>query len=246
LRADIAARARREDAAGARVWSRWSRWISEIVADFWAVARIGVASTTGLIGVVSLPQAFVFRDNGDDPHPTPWLRVLLSSAIGDALYPHPQWQRLAAHWHSLYPLERVSENRRRAVVEQARSIPQFVALLVNHRAAALRGRTLAEALASSGRAPIELAERWSSWQRWPRAMTQVPPSLAFAVIGQARADHVLSPQAESDLLVRLLEHHAMRGTLDRTAVCAVPPRTRPASHQLAPRSSGGEPCWLME
>jgi hypothetical protein len=230
LRANIAARARREDAAGAGVWSRWSRWISEIVADFWAVARIGVASTTGLIGVVSLPQAFVFRDNGQDPHPTPWLRVLLSTAIGDALYPHPQWQRLACYWCSLYPLERAGESRRRAVVEQARSIPALVELLVNHRASALGGRTLAEALASSGRTPLALAERWSSWRHRPHAMTQVPPSLAFAVIGQARAERALSPQAESDLLVRLLEHHAMRGTLDRTAVCAVP-RAR-APHRI--------------
>ena len=39
----------------------WERWISEIVADFWSVARLGIASTIGLMGVVSLPRAFVFR-----------------------------------------------------------------------------------------------------------------------------------------------------------------------------------------
>src|SRR6266540_3621387 len=31
------------------VWSLWDRWISEIVADFWSVARIGVGSTLGLM-----------------------------------------------------------------------------------------------------------------------------------------------------------------------------------------------------
>ena len=37
-------------------WQLWERWISEIVADFWSVARVGIASTIGLIGVVSLPR----------------------------------------------------------------------------------------------------------------------------------------------------------------------------------------------
>jgi len=60
------------------VWQLWERWISEIVADFWSLARVGVAATLGLIGVVSLPRVFVFRLNVDDPHPVPWLRVRLS------------------------------------------------------------------------------------------------------------------------------------------------------------------------
>jgi hypothetical protein len=30
--------------------------------------------------------------------------VLLSCAIGDRLYPDPQWKRLAATWRAMYPL----------------------------------------------------------------------------------------------------------------------------------------------
>jgi len=72
--------------AGEReAWQLWERWISEIVADFWSIASIGVGSTLGLMGVVSLPRAFVFRLNFDDPHPAPWIRVKLSAAIGQAL-----------------------------------------------------------------------------------------------------------------------------------------------------------------
>ena len=95
-------------AAGAArtVWQLWERWISEIVADFWSVARVGIASTLGLIGVVSLPRAFVFRLNVGDPHPIPWIRVKLSAAIGEALYPHPQWRQLSATWDAFYPTVR--------------------------------------------------------------------------------------------------------------------------------------------
>ena len=49
-------------------WTLWERWIAEIVADFWALAKVGIAATTGLSGVVSLPRAFVFRIAMDDPH----------------------------------------------------------------------------------------------------------------------------------------------------------------------------------
>ncbi len=56
-------------AGAAWAWSVWRKWISEIVADFWSVARLGVTATSGLIGVVSLPAAFVFRIDADDPHP---------------------------------------------------------------------------------------------------------------------------------------------------------------------------------
>ena len=80
---------RKGSPSDAAAWDLWERWISEIVADFWSVARVGVASTMGLMGVVSLPRAFVFRINPDDPHPAPWIRVKLSAAIGKALYPQP-------------------------------------------------------------------------------------------------------------------------------------------------------------
>src|SRR5262249_39142655 len=49
-------RAKQGDAREPLVWRLWDRWISEIVSDFWSVARVGIASTLGLIGVVSLPR----------------------------------------------------------------------------------------------------------------------------------------------------------------------------------------------
>src|SRR5213079_3391858 len=54
-------------------WTLWTRWVSEIVADFWAIGRVGSTSTLGRLGLVSLPSYFVFRVNADDPHPTPWM-----------------------------------------------------------------------------------------------------------------------------------------------------------------------------
>ena len=73
-----------------------------------------MASTLGLMGIVSLPRVFVFRVSADDQHPIPWIRVKLSCAIGDALYPDPQWRQMAALWDQLYPVRAWAGTRHRS------------------------------------------------------------------------------------------------------------------------------------
>lgn len=199
---------------GAVAWQLYERWISEIVADFWSVARIGVAAPTGLMAVVSLPRAFVFRINVDDPHPVPWLRVKLSCAMGEALYPHPQWARLAAMWEAFYPTHGLDAGSLGLLRRLQALMPAFVSVLVQHRPAALRGRTLAQVLDVTERRPARLTTLFRLWSRQPALMYRAPPSLVFAVIGQARCDGRLSPEDESQLLGKLLTHWALTSTLD--------------------------------
>jgi hypothetical protein len=202
------------------IWVCWERWASEIVADLWSVAKLGIGSTLGLLGVVSLPRSFVLRPSGDDPHPIPWIRVLLSCAMGDALYPHPQWARLARVWRSLYPPEVVTTEHRRTLAGLEATMPGFVAMLLDHRPATLHGRSLREVLPHTDRRPEQLLARYHLWQDRPRAIGTATPSLAFAVLGQARAAGRLSPELESQVVGRLLTHWALRSTLDISAICA--------------------------
>jgi hypothetical protein len=204
------------------VWQLWKRWISEIVADFWSIARVGVASTLGLMGVVSLPRAFVFRVNADDPHPTPWIRVKLSAAIGQALYPQQAWGRLAELWESYYPLKRLSPLQEHLLPMLERTIPALVAVLVNHRPAALRGRSLAEALDLPERQPARLRMLLDRWRRVPKEMYEAPPTIAFAVIGQGRVDGKITPEEESIVVGKLLGHWALESTLQAAANCVAP------------------------
>ena len=221
-------------------WQLFERWISEIVADFWSVARIGGAAPMGLIAVVSLPRAFVFRLNVDDPHPVPWLRVKLSCAIGEALYPHPQWQRLAALWEAFYPLRGLDAETTRLLTRLQAILPAFVTVLVEHRPAALRGKTLKQVLRVAERQPARLATLFRLWCQVPSLMYGAAPSLAFAVIGQARSDDRLSPEDEAVLLGKLLTHWALASTLDTSSACAAAtgapaPRQTPDLCQLQHR-----------
>jgi hypothetical protein len=195
-------------------WQLWERWISEIVADFWSLSRVGITSTNGLIGVVSLPRPFVFRIHVDDPHPFPWIRVMLSCAIGKALFPHPQWDRLAETWKSFYPPNGLDAGRASIIRSLLTTMPSLVSLLVNHRPRLLRGRSVPEVLAVERRRPARLAALWRWWSREPHRMRHAPPSLVFAVIGQARADGHITPERESALVGQLLSHWALVSTFN--------------------------------
>lgn len=208
------------DARHQMVWRLWERWISEILADFWAVAKVGVSGTVGLMGVVSLPRPFVFRVNLDDPHPIPWIRVKLSCAMGNVLYPHPQWSRLAAMWESFYPTRDLDEGRQELLALLEEGIPRFVALLADHRPRSLAGRTLGEVMAVADRQPTRLTAIYQAWQTAPAHLRAAPPSLAFAAIGQARADGQITPELESTAIGTLLTDWALRSTLEVAAQCA--------------------------
>jgi hypothetical protein len=154
----------------------------------------------------------------------PWLRVKLSCAMGEALYPHPQWQRLAAMWEAFYPTAGLDAESLQLLQRLQALVPAFVAVLVEHRPAALRGKTLAQVLDTQQRRPARLALLFRLWCRLPALMYAAPPSLVFAVIGQARSDDHLSPEDESLLLGKLLTHWALTSTLDTSSTCAAAPR----------------------
>lgn len=204
----------------AGAWPYWNRWISEIVADFWSVARVGVTSTLGLMGVVSLPKPFVFRSNEDDPHPMPWIRVMVSAAIGEALFPHPQWKRVARLWESYYPPAGIDPTVARLVATLREGIPEFIDFLMNVRPPSLRGYSLRQAMNPRERCPQRLTALFSEWSRNPQSMYEAPPSLAFAVFGQARLDGRQSPEEESTVLGKLLTYWALKTTLDASSYCA--------------------------
>ncbi|GHC79826.1 hypothetical protein GCM10007079_18280 [Nocardiopsis terrae] len=201
------------------VWRLWERWLGEIIPDLWAVASVGVCSTLGLIQVVSLPRAFVFRWGTDDPHPPPWIRVLLSAAVGARLYPHPQWERLRRTWVELYPL---GSGRREEFARLAATIPELVELLAGHRSSALGPRTLAQAMALTDRTPQRLAAIAERWRRDPRTAALLSPSLAFAVVGQAKADGTVGPRDEGRLVEGLLRSWAFGRALGRERAAADP------------------------
>jgi hypothetical protein len=206
----------------APAWAHYERWISEILADAWSVAKVGITSTMGLVGVVSLPRVFVFQGALDDPHPIPWIRVLLSCAMGRAFYPHPQWIELAGVWKSLYPPDSLDEQTRRLLAALEAVMPAFVEVVVNHRPAKLRGASLGEVLADPAKRPERLLATFERWRAAPQELWSAPPTWVFAVIGQARIDGRIHPQTESKVLAAQLTQAALTKSIRACAPLARP------------------------
>ncbi|MEV0799452.1 hypothetical protein AB0I34_17290 [Kribbella sp. NPDC050281] len=193
-------------------WQLWQRWLSEIVADLHSVGKLGIGSTLGLMGVVSLPRVFVLRMTEGDPHPFPWIRVHLSCALGDVLYPHPQWAAVARLWDELYPATGLDAARQRLFATLRRTCPLLAGLLAGHRPPALRDHTLADIYPTRERTPDRLARQYDDVLTDPGRLCRERPTLAFAILGQARADGRLRPEDESTVVNDLLTRWALDST----------------------------------
>ncbi|MGH3365856.1 MAG: hypothetical protein ACRDOY_01480 [Nocardioidaceae bacterium] len=220
LRQEIGERDRRD--RGQTPWANWERTISECVADFWSVGKLGIASTLGLLAVVSLPRFFVFRPPGDDPHPMPYVRVLLSAAVGDTLYPHPQWRALADAWRAYYPMRDLPVERRQDIERLEKSLPAMADLMASHQSAALRGHQLADLMPVAERRPEQLLALHKAWGDDIGVLARQSPTLVFAVFGQARAMGEIDSAHESRVLSDVLTAWAVRSSLDVLERNAIP------------------------
>lgn len=223
-------RAAAGDSSNAPAWTLFERWIGEIAADLWSVSRVGISATAGLIGVVSLPRPFVFRMDGDGPHPFPWVRVILSATMGEALYPDPQWRNARRMWRSIYPPTNLGPARDQLLSVILRTMPRFVNVLRTCRPPSMQGRSLTETLADPQRRPSMLRTQYDAWTAAPSLMRRAKPSIVFAVLGQARSDERLTPERESDLIGKLLEHWALVSTFpeeDQPPAVRVGPQAKP-------------------
>ncbi len=80
------------------------------------------------------------------------------------------------------------------------AMPDFVSLVINHSPAILKGNRLVDIFPYKTRQPAQLQFLYNTWRFSPEAISNAPPSLVFAVIGQAHADANISAKTESKLL----------------------------------------------
>ncbi len=202
-----------------RAWLHYARWSSEILADYWAVGRVGVAHTLGLYALMSLPTPHVFAGDIGRVHPIPWIRVLISAALGDAVAPDRQWSQLAAAWASLYPVERADREKQDLLRELAETLPDFVQLLVEQKPPILRGRDLGSLMRNPSMNPRALLTRARAMLADRDTLLETPPALAFAALGQARFRGAVSAADESRLLEALLLHWSSKKLRSEIARC---------------------------
>ncbi len=206
----------KEDKEHELAWSLYHLWISEIIADVWAMAHLGIGATLGLMGVVSLPEYFMFRIRTDDPHPFPWIRVMISIKTGKYLFPHPQWDEYEKLWKLLFPTHRLDEKRKKIIAQLEQVMPALVKLIVHHSNQKMDGHELKDLFPIASRQPAKLQEYFKQWEMNPTDMLKARPGLVFAVIGQAKADQQINERQETHLLEKMLNRWAFMSSENRT------------------------------
>lgn len=191
-------------------WHCYERWISEIIADFWAIAQLGVSATLGLMSVVSLPGYFQFRINLHDPHPAPYIRVYLSCMFGKRLFPDPQWDRLWYLWRSFYPVNKLPRTKQDLLRQSENESDRLIDLIVFHKPPRLNGLRLIDLFDIPQRQPDHFREVFQSFRDNSGLLNNMTPILVFAVLGQAKADQRITSKEENLLLKQQLNRWAMK------------------------------------
>jgi len=131
------------------------------------------------------------------------------------------FSELSASFNTLYPPVRLAPASSALLQTLLDSMPEFVRLMLNHRPASLKGRSLVEVFRMADRDPDALLLQHEAWRRRPSRMFNARPNLVFAVFGRARSAGRMTPEEESRLLRRLISHWALHGTLADLETCAV-------------------------
>ena len=188
------------------------------------------------MAVVSLPRAFMFRVNLNDPHPAPWIRVKLSCAMGRALFPDPQWDRLAALWESFYPTDGLAPKVTGHPPSAREGDPRVRRSVDPPSSGGITGPGMGEVMQLEDRQPHRLAACIRPGKRAPALLRRASPTLVFAVIGQARADGRISPELEARVLAGLLTYWALTSNLDTSEICATRQTSSHTLHRVANHS----------
>lgn len=153
-------------------------WLSEITPDLWALLHLGPLSTAALMHVVSYPHEDVWKLDFEDPHPTPWLRALLSAHLGHAIWPSPWFARLAREWTRTFPLGSAARESKRTLSELQLELPRLARRLVAQPIPVWRGLTMRQFVASRQRG------FWHVDANSSTPLRAMPPTLAVATLGQ--------------------------------------------------------------
>ncbi|MDX1501515.1 MAG: hypothetical protein R3325_04065 [Thermoanaerobaculia bacterium] len=137
----------------------WAGWASEIAADAFAFAHTGYPSVAALHDVLAGEARMVFRNPPGDPHPIPYLRVLLGAEMCRAFHgPEGRWTPLAEAWRSVYPLSEADPETRRLIQESLPLLPRVAAVTLRRPMRSFGGRALASLVDPRRASPAALAE----------------------------------------------------------------------------------------
>lgn len=166
----------------------FSLWSSEIGPDFWAFCCTGIAQPAATREILALPPIHVTRVSGSDPHPPPYVRVLLCLEWARHVWGRGEWDNWEREWEQCYPLD-LAPARTQQVLREARTyLPIVTSTLLNTKFRVLQGRTISDLFDMTALAPWKLQAVAAMARSGCLNLTGLSPSVQLAVFRIVR-DH---------------------------------------------------------
>jgi hypothetical protein len=179
-------------------------WITEIGPDLWTFCATGQAQAAGVRDVLSLPPSQVFRVSAWDPHPPPFVRVLLAFEWCRQVWGPGVWDEWEQSWRKLYPLQAISPRNRQLIRRAVAFLPLISRELLRHPFAALNGRTLPDLFNLSALEPRRISQIAATSATGTLDLVGVAPCLQLAVFRTIRDQGRLSEQQIDSVMTKWL------------------------------------------
>lgn len=175
-------------------------WASEIGPDFWTFCCAGMAQASGIRDLLSLPPGLVFRVSATDPHPPPYLRVLLGFELCRQMWGLGAWDRWERRWRCLYPLRGVPPRTLDVLAQAERCLPVIAGALLTTRFQTLGGRRIRDLFQLSLVHPERLQASVAQLSATRALPEGTPPCTALAIFSALREQTKLGEAAIDALM----------------------------------------------
>jgi hypothetical protein len=190
--------------APATISELFALWSSEIGPDFWTFCASGIAEAGAIREILALPPSHCFRVSWTDPHPPPYLRVLLSfewcrQVWGAGIY--DEWER---EWLDLYPIEQAPVEQREIIKKARQYLPLISRVLLQTRFPALYGKAIPTLFKLSALAPSELRRIVRTADSGALNLRGLPPCGHLAVFRLLREQGKISEERIDAIMTQWL------------------------------------------
>jgi hypothetical protein len=127
-----------------RIGESYAYWMSELVPDFIGFCASGLAQPASIREILALPPADVFRFDSLDPHPPPYLRVLMSFAWSRITWGRGLWDGWEEMWQDFYPVECLAPDKAEVFRQFQKVIQPLAECMMTVRLQAVGGIRISE------------------------------------------------------------------------------------------------------
>ena len=187
-------------------------WAFEIGPDFWGFCLCGVAQPAAMRDLFGLPPTDALRLSVTDPHPPPYLRVLLAFDWCRRAWGRGRWDEWEREWEVLYSLDDVPATNRRLLHDARRFVSVVGDTLFNHRFPELEGRALIDLFDLSGISPTAVRRVAANVASGVLNLKGLTPCAQLAVFAELREMDAMTEEQLDALMTTWLRRLGARRT----------------------------------